>query len=79
MHGLAAMLDHDDLGLDRDMREDPITMSDKESIKTSDILALLEAKYSSLQDRVLMEFASRVASESCTNDNILNLMDISTV
>ncbi|RUS75677.1 hypothetical protein EGW08_016571 [Elysia chlorotica] len=63
MHGLAAMLDdHDGLGLDSDMSGDSLSVSEKESIKTSDVLALLEAKYSILQDRVLMELACSAAS-----------------
>ena len=64
-HGLAAMLeDHDGLGPNGDMRDESLTTAGKDSIKTSDVLALLEAKYSTLHDRVLMELASRVASSS---------------
>ena len=70
-HGLAAMLeDHDGLGPDGDMRDESLTTAGKDSIKTSDVLALLEAKYSTLHDRVLMELASRVASK-CIEKSIM--------
>ncbi|GFS04510.1 trichohyalin-like [Elysia marginata] len=60
-HGLAAML-KDDTGPDGDTAEEPLNLSNKESIKTTDVLSLLETKYSLLQDRVLMELSAHVAS-----------------
>ncbi|GFN88859.1 trichohyalin-like [Plakobranchus ocellatus] len=72
-HGLAAMLeDHDGMGHDGDMTDDMMVTSDKDSIKTGDVLTLLEAKYSTLQDRVLMELASRVASMDSEKLEIFN-------